>query len=211
MLFAHPFVHLSCLFCSKFHHRCVMPARSDKHMDQAVELVRCLPAMKPCAAPLPHCSQRLTVHSCLPCRSQCVESDYTPRQAYEAVKQLHARGEAVTQNIRKRAREARQKMDAQAPPAAAAGTRQPEKSKKPKASARWLRWRQRRRRRRVQGRRRRGRRRGGGGRRSRRPRTTRWCSPTTCRVRRRRQGGFRSGATRGLSPGSKCEHTMFAV
>ena len=55
-------------------------------------------------------------------RAQVVSSGYTPREAYEAVPQLHAGGEGHVQNIRKRARELAAAIEAAAPP--------PEKSPK---------------------------------------------------------------------------------
>ena len=66
----------------------------------------------------------MSVHGCRVV-SQCVESGYSAREAYEAVTQLHDRGETVIQNIRKRAREQREKQDADAPPAAATRTMTP--------------------------------------------------------------------------------------
>ena len=42
---------------------------------------------------------------------QCLSSDYSAREAYEMVPQLHARGDRVLQRIRKHVRETREKMD----------------------------------------------------------------------------------------------------
>jgi len=64
---------------------------------------------------------------------QCVEYNYTPREAYHAVPELQPRGDSVVQNIRKRAREQREKAAAAAAPSAA--TRQaaakPPRAKRP--------------------------------------------------------------------------------
>ena len=90
-----------------------MAPQTDKFIDKAVALVRCEPALTlchamPCSAPLSEfCQLR-----CSPLLSrQCLSSDYSAREAYEMVPQLHARGDRVLQSIRKHVRETREKMD----------------------------------------------------------------------------------------------------
>ena len=59
----------------------------------------------------------------LVCRLQVVAGTHSPAEAYEEVTELHARGVAAIQNIRKRARRELDQLAAAAPPAAAPAQR----------------------------------------------------------------------------------------
>ena len=79
-----------------------MVVKSDKYVDKAVALVRCTPGiyLEPQLFQTRIARAVLTGHGCLcylSCRSQCVSSDYTAREAYDAVPQLHARGDRAIQ------------------------------------------------------------------------------------------------------------------
>ena len=70
--------------------------------------------------------------------SQVVSSGFSAKEAYDAVPQLHARGESVIQNIRKRAREQRAKNEAVAAPVKKAPAKKAANKELKKPAARLL-------------------------------------------------------------------------